>query len=83
LKAQKNNKGIIIPTLFFGSFIISAGRQTQGVCMSHYGLAILHLKSILTQKKKYGKLKYFTMQKYINVPKNPLKENPKSFKILL
>jgi hypothetical protein len=70
LKAQKNNKGII-STLLFGSFIISAGRQTQGVCMcqSHCGLAILHFKSILRQKKKYGKLKYFTMQKYVNVPK--------------
>jgi hypothetical protein len=43
----------------------------------HYGLAI-YIKSILRQKKKnYGKFKYFTMQKYINLQKEknpPLKE---------
>jgi hypothetical protein len=37
------------------------------------GLAILHQKSILWQKKNNENSKYFTMQKY-NLQKNPLKE---------
>ncbi len=28
-------------------------KEEQGVCVSHFGLAILHLKSILMQKKNY------------------------------
>jgi len=36
----------------------------------------LHFKNILRQKKKnYEKLEYFTIQKYINFQKNPLKES--------
>jgi hypothetical protein len=40
------------------------------------------LKKYLKAKEELWKLKYFTMQKYINLQKNPLKEKPKSFKIL-
>jgi hypothetical protein len=51
--------------------------QKQQECVSHFGLAHLHQKSILRQKKTYyGNAKYFTMQKY-NLPqkkKNTLKE---------
>jgi hypothetical protein len=36
--------------------------ETRGV--SHRGLAIYILKSILRQKEELWKLKYFTMQKY-------------------
>jgi hypothetical protein len=41
------------------------------------------LKSIFKAKEELWKLKYFTMQKYNLQKKNPLKEKPKSFKILL
>jgi hypothetical protein len=42
----------------------------------------LHLKSILRPKEEgLWKFKYFTMQKYINLQKNPLKETKKSFNI--
>jgi hypothetical protein len=53
------------------------GRVTRGVALP------FTLKSILTQKEEFWKLKYnFTIQKY-NLQKNPLKKrNPKSFKIL-
>jgi hypothetical protein len=45
--------------------------------VSHYGLAI-YIKSILRQKKKkLWKLKYFTMQKYINLQNNPLNKETK------
>jgi hypothetical protein len=40
------------------------------------------LKKYLKAKEESWKLKYFTMQKYINLQKNPLKETKKSFKIL-
>jgi len=53
--------------------------KTRGV--SHCGLAIYIKKYLKTQKKKEGKFKYFTMQKY-NLQRNPLKKIPKSFKIL-
>jgi hypothetical protein len=51
---------------------------TRGV--SHCGLAI-YIKKYIKAKAELWKLKYFTMQKY-NLQKNPLKEKPKSFKIL-
>jgi hypothetical protein len=46
-------------------------QQEQGVC--HTVALPFTLKSILRQKKNYGKFKYFTMQKY-NLQKNPVKE---------
>jgi hypothetical protein len=46
-------------------------RTTRGV--SHCGLAI-YIKKYHKAKEELWKLKYFTMQKYINLPKNPLKE---------
>jgi hypothetical protein len=36
----------------------------QGVCQSHYGLAISIKKYLKKAKDELGKLKYFTMQKY-------------------
>jgi len=44
---------------------------TRGVL--HCGLAI-YIKKYLKAKEELWKLKYFTMQKYINLQKNPLKE---------
>jgi len=43
--------------------------------VSHYGLAI-YIKKYLKAKEELWKLKYFTMQKYINLhnKKKPLKE---------
>jgi hypothetical protein len=38
------------------------------------GVAIYN-KKYLKAKEKLWKLKYFTMQKYINLQKNPLKRN--------
>jgi hypothetical protein len=50
--------------------------------VSHCDPCHLHNKKVyLTTKEELWKLKYFTMQRY-NLPKNPLKENPKSFNIL-
>jgi hypothetical protein len=41
--------------------------------VSHCGLAI-YIKKYLKAKEELWKHKYFTMQKYINLQKNPLKE---------
>jgi hypothetical protein len=41
--------------------------------VSHRGLAI-DIENYLKAKEDLWKLKYFTMQKYINLQKNPLKE---------
>jgi hypothetical protein len=41
--------------------------------VSHIGLAF-YIKKYLKAKEELWKLKYFTMQKYINLQKNPLKE---------
>ncbi len=43
--------------------------ETRGV--SHSGLAI-YIKKYLKAKEKLWKLKYFTMQKYINLQKNKI-----------
>ncbi len=45
-----------------------------------YGLAI-YIKKYLKAKEQLWKLKSFTMQKYINLPKI-LWKKPKSFKVL-
>jgi len=47
-------------------------QQQQGVC--HTVALPFILKSILEQKKNYGKFKYFTMQKY-NLQKKCSKRN--------
>jgi hypothetical protein len=41
--------------------------------VSECGLAI-HVKKYLKAKEELWKLKYFAMQKYISLQKNPLKE---------
>jgi hypothetical protein len=41
--------------------------------VSHCGLAN-YLRKDLKAKEELGKLKYFPMQKYIHLQKNPLKE---------
>jgi hypothetical protein len=41
--------------------------------VSHCGLAI-YIKQYLEAKEELWKLKYFTMQKYINLQKDTLKE---------
>jgi len=46
-------------------------RTTRGV--SHRGLAI-YIEKYRKAKEELWKLKYFTMQKYTNLQKNPLKE---------
>ncbi len=38
------------------------------------GLSFTFFKNIVRKKKNYRKIKYFTMQKYINLQKNPLNE---------
>jgi hypothetical protein len=51
------------------------------VCHTECGLAIYIKKGYLIRQKKknYGKFKYnFTMQKYYESSKNPLKRNPKN-----
>jgi len=55
-------------------YALGGGRShlQQGVCRI---VALpFTLKSVLMQKNKLWKLKYFTMQKYANLQKNPLKE---------
>jgi hypothetical protein len=48
------------------------------------GLAIYIIKKYLKEaKEELWKIKYFTMQKYINLQKILFKKKPKSFKILL
>jgi len=42
--------------------------------VSHGGLAI-YIENYLKAKEELWKLKYFTMQKYINLQINPLKKN--------
>jgi hypothetical protein len=49
--------------------------------VSHFGLAI-YINEYLKAKEALWKLKYFTMQKYINLPKKILQKKPKSFKLL-
>jgi hypothetical protein len=51
----------------------------------HAKIYNLPKKILSRQKKNYGNLKYFTIQKYIIFKKNPFEkiQNPKSFKILL
>jgi hypothetical protein len=57
------------------TYILSLAIFNKGCvsCQSHFGLAIYIKKYILSQKKNYGKFKYFTMQKY-TLQKNPKKE---------
>jgi hypothetical protein len=43
--------------------------REQGVCQLHRDLAI-YMKKYLKAKEELWKLKYFTMQKYVNLPKN-------------
>jgi hypothetical protein len=51
-------------------------------CVTLVALPFTLLKRILLMaKEELWKLKYSTMQKYINLQKNPLKETKKSFKI--
>jgi hypothetical protein len=52
--------------------------------VSHYGFAI-YIKKYLKAKEELWKLKYFTMQKYINLhyKKKTLSKKPKSFKIFI
>jgi hypothetical protein len=45
---------------------------TKGV--SHFGLAIYIIKKYLKAKEESWKFKYFTMQKYINLQRNPQRE---------
>jgi hypothetical protein len=54
-------------------------RQTRGV--SHCGLAIYIKKYLKAKEEELWKLKYLTMQKYINFQNNPLKEteNPSRY----
>jgi hypothetical protein len=52
----------------------------QGVCHTHYGLAIYIKKYLKAKKKNYENSKYLTMQKY-NLQKNPSKKDQKPFKI--
>jgi hypothetical protein len=54
-------------------------KETRDV--SKCGLAIYILKYLIKAEEELRKLKYFTMPKY-NLQKNPVKEIPKSFKIL-
>jgi hypothetical protein len=63
----------IFERLYFGMV-----KYLQGY-VSHGGLAI-YIEKYLKAKEELRKLKYFTMQKYINLQINPLKK-PKSFKI--
>jgi hypothetical protein len=46
----------------------------QWVCQSPGGLAIYIKKYLKAKEEELWKLKYFTMQKYINLQNNPLKE---------
>jgi hypothetical protein len=46
----------------------------QWVCQSTGGLAIYIKKYLKAKEEELWKLKYFTMQKYINLQNNPLKE---------
>jgi hypothetical protein len=66
--------------MFFPFVLLSnpVVKQTRGV--SHYGLAIYITKN-LKAKEELWKLKYFTMQKYINFQKILLKEtkNPSRY----
>jgi len=57
--------------LYFTRKCTTKERLTRGV--SHGGLAI-YIKKYLKAKEQLWKLKSFTMQKYINLQKNPLKE---------
>jgi hypothetical protein len=41
---------------------------------SHRGLVVIHIKKYLKAKEELQKLKYFTMPKYNNLQKNPMKE---------
>jgi hypothetical protein len=54
-------------------------QKKQGMC--HNVALPFTLKKYLKAKEELRKLKYFTMPKY-NLQKNPVKEIPKSFKIL-
>jgi hypothetical protein len=56
-------------------------RKKQGMYHT-MTLSFTFFKTILNAKEELWKLKYFTMQKY-NLQNNPLKQKPKSFKILL
>jgi len=42
--------------------------------VSHFGLAIYIIKKYLKAKEESWKFKYFTMQKYINLQRNPQRE---------
>jgi len=53
--------------------VVTLGPTTQ--------VTLVYIKMCLTTKEELWKFKYFTMQKYNLIKKNPLKET-KSFKIL-
>jgi hypothetical protein len=46
--------------------------KNKGCVCAHYGLAIYIKKYYLKAKEELRKLKYFTMQKYINLQKKIL-----------
>jgi hypothetical protein len=69
--------------MIFLKIIFWHGEIFTRVCDKRCGLAI-YIEKYLKAKEELWKLKYFTMQKYINLQINPLKKKkkPKSFKIL-
>ncbi len=60
---------MFFPFVFLSSQLLNK----QGACQTMAFLPFT-LQSILKAKEELWKLKYFTMQKYINLQKNPLKE---------
>jgi hypothetical protein len=52
--------------------IYSKTQKKQGVC--HTVALAIYIKKYLKANEELWKFKYFTMQKYNNLQKNPLKE---------
>jgi len=65
------------PTQPYGFTLVGEGSpkaSTNKGCVTLWALPFTWKKYLKAKEEELWKLKYFTMQKYINLQKNPLKE---------